>query len=235
MLKSLLEYHGTLISFLKLVVALQSRGLQEGGGSCHQSHVEPEQSHTEWPRMIQRGSHILTISNLTWLSWIAIATHTDWVLVCCEVSPWRRLSFLFKVVEHSSLTLAHLQHIVKSLRFIQTKQRSSGVDHHQLSDNPLWLPAQTEPHLSSASLNCNTTSLAGTSTHTCQTCLKCGVAYWNLNQLKFALSVHFSGFAGGPLRGVQRKAVLEDLISTQEKATTQNLIYQEILALSRGG
>ena len=57
-------------------------------------------SHTEWPRMIQRGSHSLTIINLTWLSWIAIATHTDWVLVCCEVSPWRRLSFLFKVVEH---------------------------------------------------------------------------------------------------------------------------------------
>ena len=128
MLKSLLEYHGTLISFLKLVVALQSRGLQEGGGSCHQSHVEPEQSHTEWPRMIQRGSHSLTIINLTWLSWIAIATHTDWVLVCCEVSPWRSLSFLFKVVEHqqshSCPFAAHCQ--ISQIYPIEAAQQWSG-------------------------------------------------------------------------------------------------------------
>ena len=181
---------------------------------------------------------VLTFSQLaTWLGWAELRLPHIligfWFVV--KSPPGEGCPFCSKLWNTSSLTLAHLQHIVKSLRFIQTKQRSSGVDHHQLSDNPLWLPAQTEPHLSSASLNCNTTSLAGTSTHTCQTCLKCGVAYWNLNQLKFALSVHFSGFAGGPLRGVQRKAVLEDLISTQEKATTQNLIYQEILALSRGG
>ena len=179
-----------------MVVVLQSRDWRgrEGGEGGHQSHVEPEWSRTEWPMMmIQKGPpHLLKRASvfdfvqLNCFGAFSCFCQTDYVLIWGEVSFWQGLAIY---------VLSSTQSCTKPTVLLSPKHSSLPKPSH-LSDRSSvavgWIIVSCQTILCSLwrwvrrTCQCPAASIswlffttrlfsylfAGTSLHTCQTCLK---------------------------------------------------------------